>query len=509
MASGERIEMFSPGGPNVTFPLDLRRLRDPDTGAEMALEPTPAWVTQALTAGGLTEGSQAIRVAVIDSGVFFEHSLIRMCLEPDGAADFTGEGPGDLIGHGTITALLVITTAPAPVALLSGKVVPGKGETDPRNLVRALGWAADKHVDFVVMRVGVFRRRLGRIVDCDGTCAVCEEAAAVLATGVVIDVAGGNKPGRLACPATLGRLGVPGLIAHGPPDESGATTRYIGPSQVPYSLKPRELYTEKAPPEQMKRAYQLESTDPAAAADLYRQLGDGPDRDLAAHALIRLGSVLERLPNHPDPAGAAAAYRRVIGLRHHSYTPMAEVKLGNLLAAGGDSSGATTAFRQAMESPNSYYAAMAAYNLGNLLVNAGRQAEAKGCFQTAIASGEPEWIANAGNNLGALLWREGDLAAARSAFSQGMMALHPASAMAALNLGLLSTEMDDLDTARQALTFAAAAGNPQISPRAALVLGDLMASAGLADAARAAYQQAAQSGHPEYGPQARQRLNRL
>jgi predicted negative regulator of RcsB-dependent stress response len=508
MGGDERIEMFSPGGPDVTFPLDQRRLHDPETGAELELEPTAAWVTRARVAGGLADGSQAIRVAVIDSGVALEHSLIRMCLEPDGAADFTGEGPGDLIGHGTITALIVITTAPSPVALLSGKVVPGTGETDPRNLVRALSWAAAKHPDVVVMRVGVFRRRLRRIVDCDGTCPVCRAAAAVLAAGIMIDVAGGNRPGRLACPATLGRLGVPGLIAHGPPDKTGMATRYGSGSQVPYALPPRELATSKPPPELMKRAYELESADPAAAADLYRQLAGNPDTDIAAHALIRLGAVLERLPE-PGRAGAAAAYRRAAGLRHHSYSPMAEVKLGNLLAAESDSSAAAAAFRRAMGSGNSLYAAMAAYNLGNLLVSEGKQAEAKACFQTAMASGQPEWIARAGNNLGALLWREGDLAGARDAFSAAITAPHPTMVTAALNLGRVSAEMQDLDTARQALSFAAAAGDPQASPLAALELGDLLRSAGDANAARAAYEQAARSGHPEYGPQAQQRLNRL
>ena len=72
-----------------------------------------------------------------------------------------------------------------------------------------------------------------------------------------------------------------------------------------------------------------------------------------------------------------------------------------------------------------------------------------------------------------------------------------------------ATYAASLDTARQALSFAAAAGDPQASPLAALELGDLLRSAGDANAARAAYEQAARSGHPEYGPQAQQRLNRL
>lgn len=500
--------MFSTGGPDVKFPMDTRRLHDPDTGTELLLQPTPEWVTQAQAAGGLAAGSQKSRVAIIDSGVLLEHSLIRMCLEPGGAVDFTGEGPGDRYGHGTITALLVLSTWNEPVALLSGKVVPGHGAADPRNLVRAIGWAGDQHVSMIVMRVGVFRRRLGRIVDCDGTCEVCREAAAVLATGIFIDVAGGNTPGRLACPATLGRLGVPGLIAHGPPDKTGVAYQYVGGNRIPYAFKPRELSMTKLASDQMKHAYQLESTDPAAAADAYRRLADSPDKDEAGHALVGLGSMLERLPGRADRAAAADAYRRAIDLHHTSYTPMAQVKLGNLLRAQGDPDGAAAAYRQAIEAGNALYAAMGAFNLGNLLVAEGKPEQAKARFQEAMTSGLPEWTAAAANNLGALLWQQGDLSRALDAFTKAIAAGDMSQlARALLNFGLLSGEMRDLDAARRALEAAASLNDPRVSPQAALELGDLLRSAGQADAARAAYQQAAGSGHPEYGPLARQRLN--
>lgn len=504
MAAGEQIEMFSPGGPHATFPMDMRRLYDPDSGTEMMLEPTPRWVTQAQAAGGLAAGSQKSRVAIIDSGVLLEHPLIRMCLEPGGAVDFTGEGPGDRYGHGTVTALLVLSTSTEPVALLSGKVVTGHGGADVRNLVRGIGWAGDQHVNLIVMRVGVFRRRLGRIVDCDGTCQVCKAAAAVLATGIPIDVAGGNTPGRLACPATLGRLGVPGVITLAPPDKAGVAYKYLAGGRIPYALKPRQLFMTKPPSDQMKRAYQLESTDPAAAADAYRRLADSPDKNEAARALVGLGSMLERLA---DRAAAAGAYRRVIDLHHTSYTPMAQVKLGNLLRAQGDPGGAAAAYRQAIESGDALYAAMGAFNLGNLLVAEGKPEQAKARFREAMASGLPEWTAAAGNNLGALLWQQGDLPGARDAFTAAIATGHMSQlARASLNLGLLNSEMGDPEGARQVLAAAASLNDPQVSPRAALELGDLLRSAGQAGAARAAYQQAAGSGHPEYGPLARQRL---
>ncbi len=505
MAAGEQIEIFSTGGPDVKFPMDVRRLHDPDTRAELMLEPTPQWITQAQAAGGLAAGCQKSRVAIIDSGVLLEHSLVRMCLEPRGAVDFTGEGPDDRYGHGTITALLVLSTQNEPVALLSGKVVPGHGAADPRNLVRAIRWAGDQHVDMIVMRVGVFRRRLGRIVDCDGACEVCRATAAVLATGIFIDVAGGNTPGRLACPATLGRLGVPGLIVHAPPDKTGVAHRYAGGSQIPYVLKPRELAVTKPPSDLMKHAYQLESADPAAAADAYRRLADSLDKDEAAHALVSLGSVLERLS---DWAAAAGAYRRAIDLHHTSYTPMAQVKLGNLLGAQRDPDGAAAAYRQAIESGNALYAAMGAYNLGNLLVAEGKPEQAKARFQEAMTSGLPEWTAAAANNLGALLWNQGDLSGALDAFTKAIAAGHMSqTARALLNFGLLSAETQEPDAARRALEAAASLNDPQVSPRAALELGDLLRSAGQTDAAHAAYQQAAGSGHPEYGPLARQRLS--
>jgi predicted negative regulator of RcsB-dependent stress response len=450
----DEIELFAPtSGPFMSFPCDLTQLVDPVNHIEFAPQLAADWVAEAVTHPKLVEpGEKRIRVAVIDSGVLTTHSWIAAFLEPGGQVDFTGEGTEDQNGHGTVTAVETIANLPAPPSLLSAKVVGWSGRADKKNMIKAFQWAKDQHVDMVVLSAGVFRRKwTGTEIDCDGTCDVCRAAADALDAGVSFIAAGGNTPGRLACPASLARAGHAGILGIGPMDENGTGVNYMDGHAFPYESHGATLTSVKAPSAEMVHAYELEEADPHAAVAQYESIMSGSDPDEAAHARERLAGLSERMG---DLDRAKQLYQDVID-RDEPPAPIAAIRLGNILERGDDLAGALTAYQVAVASGHQLYAPMAAFNAGRAYHKRQILGEAEKAYRAAAGMGRSDWAAAALANLGQLLRDQGRTDEARSAFAT-VLAWIPnrAAHRAALDLATMEQGLGNNGAAEQAAAVA-------------------------------------------------------
>jgi serine protease AprX len=136
---------------------------------------------------------QGIRVAVVDSGIDFDHpDFTGRIIE---AADFTGTGPGDRHGHGTHCAGVLAGSGAmsdghyrgvAPDAeLFIAKVLHGDGQGMMSDVMMGLEWAVEQGVQVISLS-------LGGPGPCDGTDALSETCEAAVERGVVVVVAAGN-----------------------------------------------------------------------------------------------------------------------------------------------------------------------------------------------------------------------------------------------------------------------------------------------------------------------------
>lgn len=163
--------------------------------------------------------------AVLDTGILSEHPLLADCIRD--VIDFSGEGPEDRSGHGTLVALLDRMTLPGiprrKFLILKCAGADGRGAQE--SLVQALNWIRDFNarggdiVRFANLSLGVYNKRLG-LFDCDGSCKICRAAVEASQTALLM-VAAGNTAGKTACPAKAAFLpSSPDIIAVERPDES-------------------------------------------------------------------------------------------------------------------------------------------------------------------------------------------------------------------------------------------------------------------------------------------------
>jgi hypothetical protein len=203
------------------------------------------------------QSSPSLFVAVLDTGYLAGHPLLADFIEE--ARDFTSEGVEDRIGHGTgcaLSARLHLGLRRCS-RLLIGKVFPEDRRHVASNLIQGIEWAAsyaDKTglVVQIILRLGIYHRRLLGLKACDGTCDVCKAAARAVENNplVWIDVAPGNRPGQTACPAmaairarreakaAASTTNTERFASQGPRDyrDAGVGTHVIGRSSLYYSL---------------------------------------------------------------------------------------------------------------------------------------------------------------------------------------------------------------------------------------------------------------------------------
>jgi subtilisin family serine protease len=168
---------------------------------------------------------QRTATAVLDSGFLLSHPWIGPRLIE--SVDFTGEGPEDLNGHGTMVALLTLVQVPL-AGLLNVKILNSNGQGKERSLIKALNWCADwaKHHDQLFLSVNL---SLGIYRDCDGNCRLCRAALELRKSGVLISAAAGNKgPDNIPCPQRIGLKGHFTVVAAAD-RKTGLAKSYSGP----------------------------------------------------------------------------------------------------------------------------------------------------------------------------------------------------------------------------------------------------------------------------------------
>jgi subtilisin family serine protease len=94
----------------------------------------------------------SVTTAVIDSGVLPDHPQLKGLIADQ--RDFTGEGPADVIGHGTIVTILTLNAAaslppeqqanlPSP-RIIVAKVAHSDGTIDKNAVIEAIDWVAQR-----------------------------------------------------------------------------------------------------------------------------------------------------------------------------------------------------------------------------------------------------------------------------------------------------------------------------------------------------------------------------
>lgn len=162
------------------------------------------------------EDGTGVRVALVDSGLLWSHPMF------EGARiqgrDFTGSGGlGDLTGHGTRNASLIIGQGRGWIRglcpgceLLFGKALGSdESESSVRAVARGIRWAVAKGADVLVLPFG--RRR--------GSAVVTREIRRAVDRGCTVFAAGGNRgPDEISFPAWLPQVqAVTGIGSDGKP----------------------------------------------------------------------------------------------------------------------------------------------------------------------------------------------------------------------------------------------------------------------------------------------------
>lgn len=179
-----------------------------------------------------------VNVAVCDTGVDFAHAALAPVMGAQ--LDFTGEGTGDLNGHGTHCAGIVASNdaarrGTAPGCRLSDyKLMDGSGSANASECVTAIQQTVADGIDVTSHSWG-FSHRDGAWVCKAGECVLCTAADAAVNAGQIFVVAAGNEDNdscgtfdtHLRCP---GHADLPITVAASDDSDAMADFSSIGPT---------------------------------------------------------------------------------------------------------------------------------------------------------------------------------------------------------------------------------------------------------------------------------------
>lgn len=132
--------------------------------------------------------------AVLDTGMMSLHPMLNGRILK--SRDFTGEGPEDYNGHGTVIALILVQQSPG-AGLLNVKVLDSDKEGLEEDLIRGLVWAEQNGANVINLSLGI-----ARDYDCNGSCDLCREVERIVKDSkITVVCASGNNPGVISCPA--------------------------------------------------------------------------------------------------------------------------------------------------------------------------------------------------------------------------------------------------------------------------------------------------------------------
>ena len=140
--------------------------------------------------------SRSLKIAILDSGILHSHPLFKGINILD--KDFTGEGPEDRNGHGTLSVLLQLGQYPSNLLanpqFLNVKVLDKDGRGDPETIRLGMEWAVGQGAVVLGMSLGVPKVLAPEL---------CEYATQLLKAhpGLQIVAANGNDKSFEMCPA--------------------------------------------------------------------------------------------------------------------------------------------------------------------------------------------------------------------------------------------------------------------------------------------------------------------
>lgn len=206
----------------ITFTLDVSRVL---IGADV------------VQASGITGAD--VDVAVLDTGIDATHADLVGVIGSQ--QDFTGEGVGDLHGHGTHCAAVIGSQGTpyggiAPGAIVHEyKLMDQFGSTDSVIAVATIQAAVGDGMQVLSNSWG-FSHRNGAWTDPDGTCVLCNAADAAMEMGSVFVVAAGNE-GNDSCGTYDTRIRCPGIarapVTVGASDDSDNMADFSSPGPTP------------------------------------------------------------------------------------------------------------------------------------------------------------------------------------------------------------------------------------------------------------------------------------
>ena len=133
------------------------------------------WGVDAVGATASPYTGDGIKVAVLDTGIDAGHEAFQGAIVTE--QDFTGEGNGDNVGHGTHCAGTIagrdvnghrIGVAPGVTEILAGKVLSEQGGST-ESLLRGMQWALDEGAAVISMSLGIdFPGYVAYLVDSRG-----------------------------------------------------------------------------------------------------------------------------------------------------------------------------------------------------------------------------------------------------------------------------------------------------------------------------------------------------
>lgn len=224
------------------------------------------------------------------------------------------------------------------------------------------------------------------------------------------------------------------------------------------------------------------------------------DPDDASHVAYNRG--LE-LAQQEDLEGTLREFSKAMNSSDPRIASKSAYQVGLARYLSGDMNGALAAYQAAADSGIPAVAGLANCRIAQILEDEEHDTDgALAAYRRAMDSGDADASAMSAVDVGVILASRGDAAGARAAYQHAIDSGHPeASPKAANNLGALLDQNGDVEGARVAYQRAIDAGHPEVSPTAAYSLGGLLEEAGDVEGARVAYQYAADSGTPT-GPAA-------